>query len=178
MTVTPNPESPLCLDLPKLFQKTGSVSLAVDWDLGGLSTTYSQAQHLGGEINAETSGEKILVTGKLALSWEGPCRRCLEITEGVSGLRISEIYEKNATEGETFEIPLTQTIDLEPMLHEQVLLSLPLTPLCSSDCKGPMPEEYPASAIKESDHDANVKDKIDPRWDVLGTITFDEKEEN
>jgi len=178
VTVAPNSDSPLCLDLPKLFQKTGSVALAVNWDLGDLSTSYSQAQHLGGEINAETSGEKIVITGKLSLAWEGPCRRCLEITEGVSGLHISEIYEKNATEGETFEIPSTQTLDLKPMLYEQVLLSLPLTPLCSSDCKGPMPEEYPASAINESDDDANSEDRIDPRWEVLGTMTFDEKEEN
>ena len=178
MTETPNSESLLCLDLPKLFQKTGSVSLAINWDLDDISTSYSQAQHLGGEISAETSGEKIIITGKLALRWEGPCRRCLETTKGVSGLHLSEIYEKNATEGETFEIPSTQTLDLKPMLHEQVLLSLPLTPLCSSDCKGPMPDEYPASAIDKSDNDASSKDKIDPRWEVLGTMTFDEKEEN
>ncbi len=178
MAVTPNSELPLCFDLPKLFQKAGSALLAVDWYLGDLSTTYAKAQHLGGELRAENSGEKVVVSGKLLLNWEGPCRRCLEITDGVFEVNISEIYEQNPTEGETFGIPSTQTLDLKPMLTEQILLSLPLTPLCSSDCRGPMPEEYPANGTKEEGQNSVIEERIDPRWEVLGTMTFDEKEDN
>ncbi len=176
MTAAPNSDSPLCFDLPKLFQRTGSASLSVDWRLADLSTTYSKAQHIGGELRAETSGEKVLVSGELLLDWEGPCRRCLEITRGVFEVNISEIYEQNPTEGETFRIPSTHTLDLEPMLSEQILLSLPLAPLCSSDCQGPIPDEYPANSANEEHQNSEIVEQIDPRWEALGELTFDEKE--
>ncbi|MEC8974328.1 MAG: DUF177 domain-containing protein [Actinomycetota bacterium] len=176
MTATPNSDFPLCFDLPKLFQKAGSASLSVDWYLEDLSTTYSKAQHLGGELRAETSGEKVLISGELLLGWEGPCRRCLEITSGVFEVEISEVYEQDPTEGETFRIPSTHTLDLKPMLSEQILLSLPLTPLCSSDCQGPIPEEYPANSAQEEQQKSGNTEQIDPRWEVLGDLIFDEKE--
>tara|TARA_B100001996_G_scaffold119859_1_gene90709 strand:- start:120 stop:656 length:537 start_codon:yes stop_codon:yes gene_type:complete len=178
VAAVPKPENPLCFDLPKLFKREGRAALEIKWQLENLSTSYSEAQHLDGQLSAESSGEKIVVSGSLLLTWSGPCRRCLETTSGVSELTISEIYESDFSDGETFEIPLDQTLDLKPMLQEQILLALPLTPLCADDCKGPIPEEYPAGITSEQDGEDDTDAPIDPRWKILGTINFDEKETN
>ena len=175
---TPNQEDSLCYDLPKLFTRDGSVALPVAWNLKNLSTSYSEAQHLGGELRAEASGEKIVVSGELCLTWSGPCRRCLETTNGDNDLIISEIYERDSTEGETFELPMDQILDLRPMLQEQILLALPLTPLCSEDCQGPIPEEYPARSKSQQEGNHNLDPPIDPRWEALGSLTFEEEEIN
>jgi uncharacterized protein len=167
-----NPYPALSFDLPKLFQKLGRETLLVDWPIEQLSTSYSKAEHALGELHAETSGEKVVISGKLFLHWEGPCRRCLEATIGTLEMDITEVYEDEATEGETFKIPTTEILDLEPMLSEHILLSLPLAPLCSSDCLGPMPQEFPAN----TGHDVAPEVGIDPRWEALGNITFDEND--
>tara|TARA_B100000929_G_scaffold22498_1_gene16916 strand:- start:584 stop:718 length:135 start_codon:yes stop_codon:yes gene_type:complete len=41
-----------------------------------------------------------------------------------------------------------------------------------------MPEEYPANGTKEEGQNSVIEERIDPRWEVLGTMTFDEKEDN
>ena len=174
---TPNPENPLCFDLPKLLKRGGTASLQVDWDLEDVSTTYSEAHHLIGELRAEASGDKVVVSGDLNLGWGGPCRRCLETTRGVDELAVSEIYETDSTDGETFEIPLNQILDLRPMLQELMLLALPLTPLCSYDCRGPIPEEYPARSPGSQGTEQDIDPPIDPRWEALGALTFEQKED-
>ena len=172
VTTSSNPHPALSFDLPKLFQKSGRETLLVDWHIEQLSTSYSNTQHALGELHAETSGEKVVISGKLFLHWEGPCRRCLEVTIGTLEMDITEVYEDEATEGETFPIPTTETLNLEPMLSEHILLSLPLAPLCSSDCLGPMPQEFPAN----TNQDVAPEVGIDPRWEALGSMTFDEND--
>tara|TARA_Y100001970_G_scaffold214255_1_gene261986 strand:+ start:3103 stop:3645 length:543 start_codon:yes stop_codon:yes gene_type:complete len=175
---TYNPEDPLSFDLPKLLKRGGAATLQIDWNLQEISTTYSEAHHLGGELRADASGDKVVVSGELNLGWSGPCRRCLDITSGVDDLEVSEIYEPDYTDGETFEIPLNQILDLRPMLQELILLALPLTPLCSHDCRGPIPEEYPAGSPGSQGAEQNIDPPIDPRWEALGALTFEEKESN
>ena len=97
---------------------------------------------------------------------------------GDNDLIISEIYERDSTEGETFELPMDQILDLRPMLQEQILLTLPLTPLCSDNCQGPIPEEYPARSESQQEGNHNLDPPIDPRWEALGSLTFEEEEVN
>lgn len=175
---TPNPENPLSFDLPKLLKRGGEANLQIDWNLEEISTTYSEAHQLGGELRAEASGDKVVVSGELNLGWSGPCRRCLDTTDGVDTLAVSEIYETDSTDGETFEIPQNQILDLRPMLQELILLALPLTPLCSHDCRGPIPEEYPAGSPDTQSEEHGIDPPIDPRWEALGALTFEEKESN
>ena len=176
MEEAPNLENPLCFDLPKLLKRGGAASLQIDWDLEDVSTTYSEAHHLRGELRVDASGDKVVVSGELNLGWGGPCRRCLETTRGVDELAVSEIYESDSTDGETFEIPLNQILDLRPMLQELILLALPLTPLCSHDCRGPIPEEYPAGSPGGQGVEQDIDPPIDPRWEALGALTFEENE--
>ena len=62
------------------------------------------------------------------------------------------------------------------MLQELILLALPLTPLCSHDCRGPLPEEYPAGSPGGQSVEQDIDPPIDPRWEALGALTFEENE--
>jgi len=126
-----------------------------------------------GVLVAESMADSLSVTGSLDVTWEGDCRRCLEPTQGVTTVEVQEIYEREPTEGETYQLP-TDRLDLEPMVRELVLLGLPLAPLCRTSCPGPAPAEFPATVESEPDADP----PIDPRWAALDQVVFDADEES
>ena len=114
--------------------------------------------------------EAVLVSGTARGLWSVPCRRCLAPTEGDLVAEISELFELNPTEGETW--PLHQAVhddglDLGPMLREVVLLCLPLAPLCDTECEGPAPDRFPTGPPLGEDI------PVDPVWSVLDDLTFD-----
>jgi uncharacterized protein len=113
----------------------------------------------------------IATTGTITAPWTGSCRRCLDPVGGTLLVPIDEVFAVEHVDGETY--PLGQeTIDLEPLVHESVLLSLPMGPLCREDCRGPDPEAFPV----EVEHDPSVEadepeDRpLDPRWAALDVL--------
>jgi len=55
-------------------------------------------------------------------------------------------------------------IDLTELIKEQILLYLPMQPLCSTDCKGLCPKCR--KSLKDGPCNCEVKE-IDPRFEVL-----------
>jgi len=165
----------LVIDIPNLFQRTGSLEqVECQWNPPEIVTSYSSAEALVGTLNVEALTEKIAVSGNIDLHWVGPCRRCLEEAKGITQIFIQEIFEHNAAEGETFEFPLGEKLDLKPMLAEQTLLSLPLAPLCSDACEGPMDTEFPIDSKQNQTNDREHNYKKDPRWAALDVLKFDD----
>ena len=107
------------------------------------------------DLNIEAQGEDIFVSGPLSAKWIGECRRCLEPVKGELSLEVREYFKEDFEEGENYPL-VNVTIDLAPMLLEAVVLASPIAPLCSSECKGPVPEIF---IDKES--------QIDSRWEAL-----------
>lgn len=119
------------------------------------------------EITVESStGKKITVTGQVRAPLTAVCRRCLGPVEGEVVADLLEVYEPHPVEGETY--PLTADwLDLEPMLRDALLLSLPIAPICRPDCPGPAPEGFPVTpADDEADAEAAERPR-DPRWAAL-----------
>lgn len=104
----------------------------------------------------------VSVAGTAKASWVGECRRCLEPTAGGFEVEVDETYEERFTEGETYPIH-DDTIDLEPMLRELLMLGLPLSPLCREDCVGPAPEQFPVTVQSDVV-------PLDPRWAALDAL--------
>ena len=165
----------LVIDLPSLFRNTGSSEqVKCQWNPSEIVTSYSSAEELVGVLNVEALTEKITVSGSIDIHWVGPCRRCLEEAKGITQMLIQEIFEHNAAEGETFEFPSGEKLDLKPMLTEQTLLSLPLAPLCSEICEGPTGTEFPIDISQNQTSDSKQIDKKDPRWAALDVLKFDD----
>ena len=141
----------------------------VDEQPADLATSVAKTTRISGVLVAESMADSLSVTGTVQAHWDGTCRRCLEDTDGVTDVEIQEIYERNPVEGETYELP-DDHVDLRPMLEEQVVLSLPLAPLCSDDCAGPAPEAFPATV----EPDEEPEPAGDPRWAALDALKFDD----
>ncbi len=127
------------------------------------------------DLVLESIPDGVVVDGTVAAPWQGECRRCLGSVEGSLSLDLREIFEPHPTEGETW--PLRgDDLDLGPMVHDAVLLALPLAPLCGEACRGPAPEEFPAvletSAEGASEDGANRRGDgpPDPRWAALAAL--------
>jgi uncharacterized protein len=134
------------------------------------------SQPVRGEVTIESIERGVSVTGAVTFGWEGDCRRCLEVTGDELQVDIDEIFQIDAAEDSEL-LPLAgDQIDLVPIVRDAVLLSLPLAPLCGSDCAGPDPDRYPAITADESERlrAAETKERPDPRWAALDQLKLDE----
>lgn len=115
----------------------------------------------------------IALDGTVTASWVGECRRCLNEVEGTSTVTVREIFETDPTDGETWPLAGDQ-IDLGPLMHDTVLLNLPLAPLCSAACRGPAPELFPAIIGERNPSiDRIAEPASDPRWAALDELRGD-----
>lgn len=114
----------------------------------------------------------ITITGTVTAPWTGECRRCLEPVTGEISAVLSEVFEPNPTDGETYPLEGDE-VDLEPPVRDAVLLQLPLAPLCGPDCAGPAPDTYPTSVAEDDDGEQEVEPKRDPRWAALDELELD-----
>lgn len=119
------------------------------------------------ELELESLSHAIVATGRVGAPWVGACRRCLAEVRGRADAELREIFEPHPTEGETYPLSGDDTVDLEPMVRDAVLLALPLAPLCRDDCAGPAPDAFPTGPVAEP-HEAR-----DPRWAALDELRFD-----
>ncbi len=59
------------------------------------------------------------------------------------------------------------TLDLEPAIAEQIVLTLPTWPVCTDDCKGLCPN---CGANLNNENCSCAAQVIDPRWAALGPL--------
>jgi uncharacterized protein len=118
----------------------------------------------------------IVTAGQVRFEWVGECRRCLRDVRGAGSADVREIFEHQPTEGETYPLH-HESVDLSPLVRDAVLLTLPLAPLCSTECAGPAPDVaavLPADAAETAAGAADSTDRpVDPRWAGLDELRFD-----
>ena len=76
------------------------------------------------------------------------------------------VYEESDAEDEALRME-GDLLDLEPVLRDAVVLSLPFQPLCRDDCPG-LCVECGARLADDPDHQHD--EAIDPRWAALQTL--------
>lgn len=135
------------------------------------------------EVLHEHRGPKQIVSdirlrGRFAGNFELPCARCVEpVPTGLQG-EFDLIFrpvgadsgpqERSITAEET-EIGYYQkdSLLLEDVLREQVLLSLPARTLCKPDCKGLCPR---CGQNRNTDSCSCEQEASDPRWEALAGL--------
>ena len=153
-------------------QFTESVELS---GLGISSATVPEEASIDLDLELETLSSGLVATGTITTPWVGECRRCLQPVEGLSVAQIREIFEPRPVEGETYAMG-EDTVNLEPMVRDAVLLALPLAPLCAADCRGPAPELFPTRVEgegTESEEEEGSGPISDPRWAALAELDFE-----
>jgi len=136
------------------------------------------------EVRLESVVEGVLVTGSVSGTATGACVRCLDpVSLEVDGTfqelfayadRAAHHHEvgADADEDEVHEL-VDDLIDLEPVLRDAVVPTLPFQPVCREDCPG-LCSECGARFADDPDHHHEV---IDPRWSALGGLLGDDPQE-
>jgi uncharacterized protein len=120
------------------------------------------------DLLLESVVEGILVSGPVAGRVTLSCARCLKSFDDGFGVRVRELFARGADPGgEEYPLPPTGEIDIEPMVRDAVLLSLPFSPLCRPDCLG---------LCERCGGDRNLGEctcgpaPADPRWAALDDL--------
>jgi uncharacterized protein len=115
----------------------------------------------------------LTITGTVTAPWVGECRRCLAQVEGELETEVHEVFGRTPVDEEIWPLDGDE-IDLGEVVREALLLALPLAPLCSADCRGPAPDEFPAVPADEAESEGEPEQPLDPRWAALDELRFDD----
>ena len=130
----------------------------------GSSTTNTPTT---GSVVVESIERGVSISGSVTFQWEGECRRCLDVIGGTETIEVYEIFQIDASDDSDINDFDGIQIDLLPVTHDAVGLSLPLVPLCRDDCAGPDPDRYPALLAEDIEE---VEKPRDPRWGALDQL--------
>ncbi len=127
-------------------------------------------------INVQKVGGRVIVNGDFSCSVELQCGYCLELfTDGIESdfyVKCQPVSAVNTEEGE-YELCASDLdiafyeddeIDLTELVREQVLLGIPMNPVCSLSCKG----LCPVCGLNRNKQDCGCStDTVDSRLKVL-----------
>lgn len=156
---------------------TGSVrQYKLHEDIGALEPHLAPLSALDGAITMTRTGDGILVKGALHTTIEVACRRCLELFATPLRFNLEEEFKPTIDITTGVKVPLLEDgepatridghhiLDLSEVIRQDLLLTLPMYPVCRSKCKGLCPHcgqnwnEAPCACSLE---------EIDPRLAVL-----------
>lgn len=121
------------------------------------------------ETRIESVHEGILVTGTVFTDGNAVCSRCLEPLSLDVEVDFQELFAYSVDNEDDFAVTDEQ-INLEQVIRDAVVLSLPFQPVCSNDCLG----LCPTCGVKMADNPQHQHDApIDSRWNALASFKED-----
>ena len=125
------------------------------------------------------SGNQVFVNGHVDTRAQVECDRCLKpveipvnadfTLEYISGSDYESSQVVELTEAEMLVAVFDgEAIDVDEIVKEQVLLTVPTRGLCREDCKGICPE---CGTDRNTGECSCVTNDIDPRWAALKNLT-------
>jgi uncharacterized protein len=120
------------------------------------------------DLRLESVVEGVLATGRVSGSVVGECVRCLDPVEVEVDADFQELFyydadDLSAEEAEEALFVVDDLLSVEELVHDAVMLELPLQPLCGPDCPG-LCAECGARLAEDPDH---RHESTDPRWAAL-----------
>ncbi|TFC19001.1 DUF177 domain-containing protein [Cryobacterium algoritolerans] len=139
------------------------LAIVVPGDLGEGLVAVKAGSTLTVNLRLETLHEGILVSAQISGKAAGECGRCLIEIELPVQVEFHELFAYSLDEAYECEVQ-DDHVDLEPLIRDAVVLSLPFQPVCRSDCPGLDPET--GQRLAEAPELEPVE-KRDPRWAAL-----------
>ncbi|MFF4696857.1 YceD family protein [Streptomyces chattanoogensis] len=185
--------SPLVFDTRELGRRPGTLkrlsrTVEAPRDLGNEVIGVPEGAPIELDLRLESVMDGVLVTGTARAAVKGECVRCLEPLERELDADFQEMFsypdaddrsrpaesgDDAEDEEDTFFVE-DDLFDLEPVLRDAVVLTLPLQPVCQDDCPG-LCSDCGARLADDPDHH---HDAVDARWAALQelVVTDDEKD--
>lgn len=126
------------------------------------------------------SGHEVRLQGEIRARAEVDCDRCLkqvalpiETTFDVTYVPAADYVEGEAAELQEEDLAVSvyedEAIDIDELVREQILLTLPARALCTEDCKG----LCPVCGVNRNETACECESQeIDPRWGALKDFRF------
>jgi uncharacterized protein len=147
-----------------------TISLPVVEKLGEGLVSVPAGASIDTALRFESMHEGILVSAELSATAVGECGRCLIDIEVPVQVDFQELFAYSSDEAFDFEVH-DDHVDLEPLIRDAVVLSLPFQPVCRPDCPGLDPETGERLADQPGYEPREV---TDPRWSALAEFTASE----
>lgn len=164
--------TPLCVNVVELLRRPGStkdVVARVATEDFAFDDPRIVDQPVDVALHLESLANGITVSGSATAMWSGECRRCLTPVRETVRVPLDELYQVTLEDPDAWPIESDQ-IDLLPMVRENILLAVPLGPLCRPDCPGFCPVCGADLSVETCGCDLTPKDS---RWSVLDQLRAD-----
>ena len=124
---------------------------------------------LVGSAKATRTAQGLLMQVKFHANVSAECVRCLTGFSLPLEIDYTDLYafSRNSVTESVFLLPDNGKVDLGPVVREEMLLAIPISPICDPNCKGLCPicgENLNESNCNHEDED------IDPRLSVLKSL--------
>jgi uncharacterized protein len=157
---------------------SGSVELGEEAEQVGQLAAEGRAEVLHEHRGPKDIVADIRLKGSFAGKFQVPCARCVEPVEIPLEAEYDLIFRPAMADSEPLERSITapeteigyyqgDSLLLEDVLREQVLLSLPVRTLCKPDCKGLCPRCGQNRNTQPCHCDEGP---ADPRWEALSGL--------
>ena len=140
---------------------------AAELDMDSVDELIRVTQPLNYDLEVEKIDEGLLAQGRLELTLECECARCLKPFQ--HRLELPHWTAHLPLEGEEKTPVTNDCVDLTPFIREDILLEFPQHPLCSAECRG-LPEKPPGKTNKTGSV-GQVKD-VSSAWAELNKLKF------
>jgi uncharacterized protein len=170
-----DPRAPLVIDTRELGRRPGSMrtlsrTVPAPADLGIDVLSVPEGSEIVLELRLEAVMEGVLVSGTARGSLRGECVRCLDPLQREITSELQELFAYPGVGHHDDEDDLPQMegdlLDLEPVVRDAIVLSLPFQPVCSPQCPG-LCSQCGIRLAEDPGHEHPV---IDFRWSALQTM--------
>jgi len=123
-----------------------------------------------GVVKVTRTAKGLLVQAKASAKLVSECVRCLESFLLPLEIDFTDLYAFSSDSADESELLLPENgkIDLEPSVREEMLLSIPINPICSPNCKGLCP--ICGENLNSGEHIEHQEEISDPRLSILKSL--------
>ncbi|MCP4539259.1 MAG: DUF177 domain-containing protein [Chloroflexi bacterium] len=155
-------------DVSVLVQARLGTSLTLNIDTGPQHLTDLEVDFLRGPVQAIRVQDGLLVQGTVESQLGLACVRCLKPFVFSIAVDLEEIFRLSEIEDSepdgTYALEDDNWLNLTPLLREQTWITVPVKPLCHSNCGGLCPQ---CGANLDLEPCACAHEKVNPRLALL-----------
>ncbi|NNN04246.1 MAG: DUF177 domain-containing protein [Acidimicrobiaceae bacterium] len=138
---------------------------------GPVETDVDPLEPVRVDLTLQSFSGGVHARGSIETTWHGVCRRCSVVVRGALVLQVVERFvESPGPEDEEAYSLEHDALDLAPLVHDSILLELPLAPLCRPDCRG----LCPVCGQDRNEVECDCAAPLDPRWATLDGLLGDD----
>lgn len=171
----PDETKPWVLAVTDLIGRPGaSEQLEVTWpapaELSVPLLGIEQDSAMQVDIRLDSVHEGVLVSGTVDGTLTGQCSRCLDAITDTVTIDIQELFQSEfdpMLEADEQHLVEHGLVNVEPIMRDALVTSLPFQPRCSTDCEGLC--DQCGVRLEEAGPD-HYHEQLDPRWAALANF--------